>query len=950
MLDDFLDRLKSFCNSRIIPIAIIFIIVFGILFRQLFIMQIVEGRDTVSTEEYKLTAERDIKSTRGLIYDRNGVLLAENVLKYSVVMSHTALITNNSEKNTMIYRLINVLEKYGNKIELDFCIELDENDEFVFNVSGNAELRFKKNAYGKSYISDLNDEQRNATAKDVYEYLKNDNLRFQISDQYTIEEILKIMTIRYTLLIQNPQHSQFTLSSDVNIETVAAIKENMADLPGVEIQQQTFRVYYDAMYFAHIIGYTGLITTTELEKMNEKLEDDLYLPNDYVGKNGIEKSMEEYLSGTKGTEQLVVNKINRILSSQVIIEPEKGNDIYLTVDRDLQVACYHILERNIAAILISKITNSLDYGTKYDKASGILIPIYEVYNALIANNVINIMHFKDDDATELEKKVLGYFIEKRAGVLSNLRVMTAYDSKVTNESAGEEMKVYLEYIYQLMQSSTAKNLVVKSKVDKNDQMYKDYIDSKIGIAEYLQYAISKKWVDLSVIGIEYDWYTIDEIYDMMMEYIFKILENDKEFEKEIYRTLVFTRKLSGKEICLLLFDQNVIEYNENDYKKLYNGNISAYEFMINKLKNIEITPAQLALEPCSGSIVINNVNTGEVLAMVSYPSYDNNKFANKIQDIDYYNNLNKDKASPLMNRPSQQQTATGSTFKPLAALIGLGEGTISTTTQIYDKGEFESIDPSPKCWKYPGTHGSINVTQAIMHSCNYFFYEIGYRMSLNSRLEYEDNKGLNIVKEYAAMFGLNSRSGIEMEEYDPVISSKDSVRSMIGYYHNFSPVQISKYISTVATSGICMDLTLISQIKANDQTTVRTLEPKVYNNIDIFSTSQWNAVQKGMYNVVNTGTNSLNKLYGNLGISVAGKTGTAQVSTSSPNHALFTSYAPYENPEISVTVVIPNGYTSANAAFIAREVYGLYYNGENKEALLSGNVKAGTATDIKISD
>ena len=105
-----------------------------------------------------------------------------------------------------------------------------------------------------------------------------------------------------------------------------------------------------------------------------------------------------------------------------------------------------------------------------------------------------------------------------------------------------------------------------------------------------------------------------------------------------------------------------------------------------------------------------------------------------------------------------------------------------------------------------------------------------------------------------------------------------------------------------------------------------------------------------MYNVVNTSVNSLNTLYGDLGVKVAGKTGTAQESTTKPHHALFAAYAPYTNPEISVMIVIPNGYASANAAYIGREVLGLYFNGENKEALLSGNVKAGNVTSIKISD
>ena len=173
------------------------------------------------------------------------------------------------------------------------------------------------------------------------------------------------------------------------------------------------------------------------------------------------------------------------------------------------------------------------------------------------------------------------------------------------------------------------------------------------------------------------------------------------------------------------------------------------------------------------------------------------------------------------------------------------------------------------------------------------------------------------------MFGLSDYSGVEVYEDMPEISNRDVVRTAIGYYHNFAPVQIAKYITTVANSGICYDLTLLNRVMDKDGTLVYRNEQSVYNEITMFSSAQWQAVQLGMYNVVNTTTNSLNRLYGDLGVKVAGKTGTAQVSTTHPHNALFAAYAPYDDPEISVIIVIPNGYASANAAYIGREVMGL---------------------------
>ena len=357
----------------------------------------------------------------------------------------------------------------------------------------------------------------------------------------------------------------------------------------------------------------------------------------------------------------------------------------------------------------------------------------------------------------------------------------------------------------------------------------------------------------------------------------------------------------------------------------------------------------LALEPCSGSIVITDVKTGDIRAMVTYPTYDANKLTNKI-DWDYYQKLLANKATPLLNRPTQQMTATGSTFKPLMALAGLGEHIITTSTQIEDKGIFEEVDPSPKCWKYPDNHGYINLSQAIQHSCNYFFYKVGYEMSLDSKGEYSDSQGISKIQEYARLFGLAEKSGVELPEIMPTISSTDAVRTSIGYYHSFAPVQISRYVTAIANKGTVYNLTLVDKTFNKEKNTVVDNKATMYNKIDMFSNSEWAAVQLGMYNVVNTSANSLNTIYGDLGFTVAGKTGTAQVSLTHPSHGLFISFAPYEDPEISVTVVLPNGYASANAAKLAREVYGLYFNDENKEGLLSGDIKTTTVTDINVSD
>ena len=951
MLDELIDKLKRLFSSRLIPLAGFFVFMFGILIYQLFQLQIVNGNSQSVQEEYLNVEERDIKSTRGKIRDRNGNILADNVSSYSVVMCDSAALTTNKQKNAMIDKLVKLLESYGYPLELNFGLELDEMGNLVFNVEGTALQRFLKNAYCKPRVSDLTEQQLNSTPQQVFDFMrygdKENGSMFGISDDYSLEEALKIMLVRYTLFNTTPKYTQFTLASDVNAKTVAAVKENLADLPGVEVKLETSRVYNDSIYFSHILGYTGMINSTEYDALNQGLAkgEEKYSETDVVGKIGIEKEMEEYLAGKKGIESVTVNEYNKEVGVTVKTDPTVGNDVYLTIDRDLQIACYHILEKNIAEVLISKIVPTMDYGGKGKKAADITVPIYEVYNALISNNVIDLTKFRDIDASDLEKSVYSMFVEKREVIFNRLQNLLAADNEITNTQAGEEMQEYLEYVYSNL---TSNKIVVSARINKDDATYLKYRDGALSLSKYLQYAITQNWVDLETLGIGDELYTTDEIYSILVEKAMDLLIDNDSFEKKIYRTLIFSKKLSGKEICLLLYEQGVLEYNESDVSNLVNNRISPYTFMIQKLTNLEITPAQLALEPCSGSIVLTDVKNGDVLALVTYPSYDNNYLANKI-DWDYYQKLLNDKSTPLINRATTQKTTTGSTFKPLTALVGLGEGVIDVSTKIRDLYTFTQVVPSPSCWKLGG-HGLVDATHAIQHSCNYFFYEVGYRLMRGQDGKFMDSNGISKIQKYASMFGLDSKSGIEIEEAQPEISSNDAIRTSIGYYHNFAPVQISRYITTVANRGTLFDYTLIDQVKDNAGEQILNNEAKVLNEITDFTDAEWNAVQRGMYLVVNSSANGLDYMYRDLGVTVAGKTGTAQVSKNIPHHALFVGYAPYEDPQISMTCVIPNGYASANAAKMGREVLGFYFNGENKEALLSGNVTAGTATSITVSD
>ncbi|SHO45914.1 penicillin-binding transpeptidase domain-containing protein [Anaerocolumna xylanovorans] len=938
MLDIILEKLKQVFTSRLFPVTLIFISLIAILIGRIYTLQIIQGANFEKNLQVRETREREIKSTRGNIYDRNGKLLAYNEISYSVVLENISKIASNDELNKMLFNLITILEKYGNTIENQFGITLDKKGVPQFTISDKAELRFKMNAYGKSSIDKLTEEQKNATAQEVFDFLRHGDksvAMFNISDIYSMEESLKIMSLRYAIFSNYPPYNQIIISSKVSPETVAAIYENSDILPGVEIKQQSYRVYNDSIYNAHIIGYTGLVSDAELQNMGS---DTSYNTSDMLGKLGVEKVFESYLAGKKGIETVSVNAVGKYMSTISRTEPVAGEDVYLTIDSDLQKAYYKIVERALAGVLLSKINNSADAGTRGESAKDIKIPIYDVYYALINNSVIDVTTFKADDATNLEKAVYGKYTNKRDAVLSELKNMLSIDSNTLRSTVSDSTADYLNYIESKLrsegillskQSDITDSVSLLEPIDSTDEMYIKYTEDKISLSKFLQYAISKNWINVDKFldnkkTGENTYYSTDELYTKLLKYMMDSLMDDASFQKMVYKELVYSYQLSGKEICLLLFDQGVIKYDKEDITKLESGALSPYTFITDKIRNIEITPAQLALDPCSASVVVTDVKTGEVKAMVSYPSYDNNYFANKI-DYNYYTKVNSDLSQPTISRPTKQRTAPGSTFKMVTSIAALGEGVLSPGETVYDKTVFNKVtDHPPKDWS-SSSHGNVDITTALEVSCNYFFYEMGWRLSNNGNDSAKAALGLERLSKYAKLLGLNEKSGIELEEADPKSSDMDAVRSAIGQgTNNYTPIQLSRYLTTVATGGTSYNLTLLDKVVDKDGKVVVSNKAKS-KKIDSISNTYWDLVHQGMYEVGNGSRSSVSYIFKDFPVTVAGKTGTAQESRLRGNHALFVSYAPYEKPEISMVVVIPNGYASSNAVELSKNLYGYYF-------------------------
>ncbi len=950
MFDKIREDIINFITNRITLLTFLFLILGGILIYRCFNLQIVQGQQYLDKFVLQAEKSRDLASSRGSIYDCNGVLLAYDDLAYSVKIEDVFESGNgkNAKLNAIIYMLIKGIEKNGDSIIEDFNIILDSNNNFVFNVEGTKRLRFLADVYGRKNIDDLKDDERIATAEDVINFLggkKNfaigdyavtgdTSSEFIVGKGYTKRELLQMINVRYAMkLTSYRKYIGTTVAKDISNETVAVIMENSAELPGVSIVEDTVRRYTeDSLYFAHILGYTGKISSEELDSFNQQdLEaggtGDRYSINDMVGKSGIELYMESALQGTKGYEKVYVDNMGRVISIKERTEATAGNDVYLTLDSELQKAAYQILEQHIAGVVVAKIRNIKEYvPAENAKSSDILIPIYDVYFAVINNGVIDIREFTEEDAGETEKVVYEKYLEYKAGVYERLR-LEFFEKKTIYDKLTLEYQNYQSDIITLLKDD---GILVRSLIDEKDKTQIAWAtEEKISINEYLKYCISMNWIDVTKLDLDSQYSDSEEIYNHICDYILERIDGNLEFQKKIYRFMIKNDKLSGTEVCKILCEQGVIEIPEADREALYNGKLKAYDFMMNRIKNLDITPAQLALDPCNGSVVIMDTNTGDVLACVTYPGYDNNMMANTV-DAEYWNQLITDKSMPMNNYATTYKGAPGSTFKMVSATAALMEGIVDLKTKINCTGQFTQINPGPWCWNRWG-HGYLNVTGGIAHSCNYFFYNVGYSLSTRNGV-YNAQEGLDTLALYASMYGLTEKTGIEIGETIPQVSNELPVPSAIGQGTNaFSSVGLTRYVAAVANGGTVYNMTLLDSVRDNEGNIIKEFNAEVYNHV-VMPQENWDAIRLGMRQVVE------GKVYfKELGVQVAGKTGTAEQSTSRPNHALFVGYAPYnDEPEIAVTTRILFGYSSDYAAQATRDIIAYYYGLEPKEDIVTG--------------
>lgn len=656
----------------------------------------ITGQDyyTIIKEETS-TRYVTIAAKRGEIFDRNGKALVINTTNYNICLEYGAMPSAKADFNAVILTARQAIIDGGAEEQLTAPIfpydgsypNYTRNAEFFESATNQTKFNSLLKRLEKD--ADITDEELLQFLRLRYGLITYDKTTKTYTENYSAEDAQVLLAIRFHMeYMQFSRVEPYTLAENVTLAALTYVKE--LSIGQIIVTEEPARTYVYDGYASHILGTIGQITAETLDYYKELG----YSGDAYVGRWGIEQVCEEYLRGVDGTMKIVEDAYGNILSETVVKEPIPGNDVYLTIDIDLQITAEDALKDNVTVI------HQLAAETKGE--------------------------FDGEDAS---------------------------------------------------------------------------------------------------------------------------------------------------------------------------------------------TGAAVAVDP----------NTGEVLALASYPTFNLSDYQTN------YKTYSTDELQPLYNRALQGMYAPGSTFKPGVAAAALQEGVITANTTIVDRGAYDFGDYHPRCWiylRFGRTHGSQNVVQAIQNSCNYFFYEVGNRL------------GITKMNEYGRMYGLGVSTGIELPEKTGILAGPEysasvgtvwnpgnTLQAAIGQSDNtFTPLQLAVYTGTLINGGTRYRAHLIKEVKTfPDGETVKSVEPEVLSQIE-FSAGIIHTIKSAMKDVVESG--SAARIFRGYDIEVGGKTGTAQVGGERSDNALFTGFAPYSDPKITVAVVIEQGANGTDVAYTAKAMYDYYLKGQ----------------------
>lgn len=498
-------------------------------------------------------------------------MLAYNEPAYSVTIQDIGAYPDLSSMNAMLLRLVRILKKHGYSVQGKLEIGLDENGRVIYTSSSEpARKRFLRDYYGLKSVEDLNDpDGKYPSAVSAQELFEQRRKRYRLDEMkdergnpliLSDEEALEIINIRYTMsLSAYKRYEAVTITSYVDDETMTEILEHTDVLQGVDIEESTIRKYNDSLYFAPIIGYTGKMQEEQLEELQK--QNPQYELNDIVGRIGIEEHMETYLQGGKGYRNLIVNNVGRIMEVVSETPPTTGNDIYLTIDRDLQIGIYHLIERHLAGILVSNLVNHDVETTRITDASKIEIPIKDAYYQLINNNVLSLSAMAEDDASDIEREIYYQFSVNKERIIEQMRRELMSEHSTMLKDLPKDLMSYMVYIYNYLAGDTV-GIIKRDNIDINSDAYLAWKNDEISLRDYIYAGIAENWIDTTQLDVENKYSSADAIYEVLVDTVLEQLRNDSKFDKRICRYLVNDGIITGRQLCLALYAQEILPYDE----------------------------------------------------------------------------------------------------------------------------------------------------------------------------------------------------------------------------------------------------------------------------------------------------------------------------------------------------------------------------------------------------
>lgn len=657
-------------QDRLVLLMLTISCMFILIIFQFYKLQILEHDVYDAKLRQTVQKEVEIPAIRGMIYDRYGKTLATNKAIYVLKYDPQVIFKDTKERDTILLKVANVLEANNDTTNSPYIdnVPISDTVPFVFTEDMQSVRRFITN-YVPYNDNDHKEIIYTYTAPQLIQYLREE---LDIAPEFSDEEVRKIIPMRLQIRQTTFQkYKKVTLAEDVSMKSLAAIQENQKEFAGIIAEVESQRYYPYGNIFGNILGYTRMIT----ESQYEKLESKGYEKDDIVGQVGIESEMESDLRGKKGRKLIEVDNVGRTVFTLATQEASAGNDVYLTIDADLQIAVYNALEKRLTEGMIARLKGN---------ANTLKLTGRDVIVSMAKNNQLDFKIMSMAPETTTQRKLYD-------------KVLASYEEELQS----------IEQTERDLPQAEKTNLTIKAH-------FANMLD-KSGL-------------------------------------------------------------ISDTELLLAFGEQGTLNLTEDQMERIKRGNYNLKSLLISQLESGGLKPDQTSIMPCSGTAIVVDPNTGQTLALVSYPSYDNNEFIQNFNS--FYTKLHDgvDTRNIEINRALKTAKAPGSTFKMIVGIAGIEEERVTPDTYIYDTGQFTKAGaPYPRCWVFTNTghgHGNKNVKGALEVSCNYYFYEIAYRLGLKYGAPYG---GINMLTKYVNMFGLNEKSGIELEETSPNVSNPTTV-------------------------------------------------------------------------------------------------------------------------------------------------------------------------------